>query len=203
MGEQAARLDAWKFEPYAGSGTRIVDFGCGTGALLASLPAAERIGVEPNDAARAEALARGLRVVRSPDELPDESFDLVISNHSLEHALSPYLELEQLHRILRPGGLLVSYTPIDGLAHTAAASTRPEPPSPHVVSAPDAKPAGGGRLPGGALRRGDARVAADARALVAPAGAPAGRGEPRLVVPAATAPGRRGRPSRVNGGAWL
>src|SRR5436190_18698532 len=74
MGEQAARLDAWKFEPYAGPGARIVDFGCGSGALLASLPAAERTGVEPNDAARAEAQARGLRVVRSPDELPDESF---------------------------------------------------------------------------------------------------------------------------------
>ncbi len=113
MGELAAGLDRWKFEPYARPDAVVVDFGCGTGALLARLPARERIGVEPSAPARTEAEARGLRVVATAGELPDAVADVVITNHALEHALAPLDELRELHRLLRSGGLLVAYTPID------------------------------------------------------------------------------------------
>jgi SAM-dependent methyltransferase len=108
-----ARIDLFKFEGHVGPGDAVVDFGCGAGHLLELLPAADRVGIEPNQAARAAGEARGLRIVGSPSELADASADVVISNHSLEHALDPFGELRELHRILRPGGRMVIWVPID------------------------------------------------------------------------------------------
>ena len=51
----------------------MVDFGCGAGALLAALPAAERVGVEPNPPARRAGETRGVRVVASTRELEERS----------------------------------------------------------------------------------------------------------------------------------
>src|SRR5262245_13346276 len=67
----SGELERTKFERYVGSGDTVVDFGCGAGALLATLAAAERIGVEPNPPARAAGEERGLRMVASARELED------------------------------------------------------------------------------------------------------------------------------------
>jgi SAM-dependent methyltransferase len=109
----AARLDRRKFATHVGPADTVVDLGCGSGAILATLPAARRIGVEPNEPVRAAAAERGIEVVASAAELPAGEADVAISNHALEHALSPYEELRELHRALRPGGRLVVYVPID------------------------------------------------------------------------------------------
>ncbi|NLT05408.1 MAG: methyltransferase domain-containing protein [Solirubrobacterales bacterium] len=113
IGELGATLNRWKFEPHVGPGDRVVDFGCGTGGLLAGLDVAQRTGVEPSEPARAAAAARGLTVLASAAELPDGAADVVISNHALEHATAPLAELRELRRALRPGGRLVLWLPLD------------------------------------------------------------------------------------------
>jgi SAM-dependent methyltransferase len=45
--------------------------------------------------------------------LADESVDVVISNHALEHTLRPWDELRDLRRVLRPRGRLISWVPLD------------------------------------------------------------------------------------------
>jgi SAM-dependent methyltransferase len=112
-GELGAELNRFKFEPHVRSTDAVVDFGCGIGALLERLDAAEKTGVEVSDDARREAQARGLRVVASTGELGDASADVVISNHAFEHTLSPLGELRELRRVLRAGGKLVVWLPID------------------------------------------------------------------------------------------
>jgi SAM-dependent methyltransferase len=118
-GELNGRLTAPLFEEYLRPGNlTVVDFGCGSGELLAALPAAVRHGVEPNPAARAEAEKKGLTVHARTEDVPSESADVVISNHALEHALQPYKELVELRRVLRPGGKLVLVVPMqDWRAH--------------------------------------------------------------------------------------
>jgi SAM-dependent methyltransferase len=113
LAELGAEIDRFKFAPHVRPGDTVVDFGCGGGAMLASLPAARRIGVEPNPPARAAAERRGLQMHASAADLPEGVADVVISNHSLEHTLAPWDELRALHRALRPGGRLVVWLPLE------------------------------------------------------------------------------------------
>lgn len=52
-------------------------------------------------------------VVGSAHELPfrAEVFDLVISKDSLEHFLEPWQAVNEVHRVLKPGGLFVIWVP--------------------------------------------------------------------------------------------
>ena len=108
-----AAIESTKFAPHVSAGDTVVDFGCGAGALLATLPIGERVGVEPNPPARRAGEARGIRVVASTRELEDAMADVVISNHALEHTLAPLDELRELLRVLKPGGRLVLWLPLD------------------------------------------------------------------------------------------
>ncbi|CAA9485972.1 MAG: hypothetical protein AVDCRST_MAG38-2336 [uncultured Solirubrobacteraceae bacterium] len=112
-GRVGARLEVPKFLTHTSLDADLVDFGCGGGYLLELLPARSRVGIEVNPAARQAAQSRGLRVVASAAELPEESADVVISNHALEHTMAPVSELQGLHRLLRPGGELIVAVPID------------------------------------------------------------------------------------------
>jgi SAM-dependent methyltransferase len=107
------RLEEWKFRGHIKPSDVVLDFGCGEGGLLANLPAAERLGVEVNPEASDVAASRGLRMYRSTDEVDEDSVDVVISHHALEHTLSPYAELASLRRVLRPSGRLLLWLPID------------------------------------------------------------------------------------------
>jgi SAM-dependent methyltransferase len=42
---------------------------------------------------------------------PDETFDMAICNHMLEHVSNPAAALRELHRVLKPGARLVCQTP--------------------------------------------------------------------------------------------
>jgi SAM-dependent methyltransferase len=112
-GELSAQIESAKFEGCTSPDAVVVDFGCGAGHLLELLPARERLGVEPNEAARAAATQRGLSVVASAGEVPDGFADVVISNHALEHTLAPWEELRELRRALKPSGRLVLWLPLD------------------------------------------------------------------------------------------
>ena len=95
---------------------RVLDVGCGTGALLrrlvARLPHAELAGVDPAPRMLAEARKRlnGVRLEEAAAErLPfaDASFDLVVSVMSFDHWADQALGLAECARVLRPGGGLV------------------------------------------------------------------------------------------------
>ncbi|HEX8775822.1 MAG TPA: class I SAM-dependent methyltransferase [Pyrinomonadaceae bacterium] len=95
---------------------RILDVGCGTGAnleMLAEFGEAEGVDVSP------EALdfcrERGLRNVRlgAAERLPyeDSSFDLVTALDVVEHLDDDTAGLQEMRRVLRPGGRAMLFVP--------------------------------------------------------------------------------------------
>jgi methionine biosynthesis protein MetW len=92
------------------AGTRVLDVGCGDGALMAALRDAKGIdarGMEIDPINVANAVTRGLAVVQGDADTdladyPDNAFDYAILSQTLQTTRRPDLVLDQLLRI---GGL--------------------------------------------------------------------------------------------------
>jgi SAM-dependent methyltransferase len=111
--DESARLDLEKFADFVHENDVVLDFGCGSGYMLRMLAGREKIGIEPGLEAADFARSLGLIVHSSLAEVESESVDVAVSNHVLEHTLRPLDDLQEIRRVLRPGGRLVLVVPID------------------------------------------------------------------------------------------
>src|SRR5262245_1996371 len=100
------------------SGLRVADVGCGYGATIARTLLDRVDSLLLTDIALDPALAAHPRVTAIEGWLPDalagvadESQDVVISNSVIEHLWEPLATLEQMERILAPGGWLLLNVP--------------------------------------------------------------------------------------------
>ncbi len=102
----------------AESPVNVIDLGCGDGtatkAVTADLRSATIRAVENHGPSRAVALERNIDAIDSDLDgtLPfgDDCADVIISNQVIEHLADTDNFLEEMHRILRPGGLAVVST---------------------------------------------------------------------------------------------
>ncbi|HKY19478.1 MAG TPA: class I SAM-dependent methyltransferase [Rhizomicrobium sp.] len=98
---------------------RVLDVGSNRGsfvrALLALAPRVQIVAVEPDE--RVVDSCAGLERVETiharieNTALPDASFDIIHSCHTIEHLGYPLSVLEDHHRLLKPGGLLLVDAP--------------------------------------------------------------------------------------------
>ncbi len=105
----ALRPDLAVIADHVATGSRVLDVGCGDGALMAALRDGRGVdarGLEIDAGNVAAAVARGLSVVQGDADVdladyPDASFDYAILSQTLQTARSPHLVLDQLLRIGR------------------------------------------------------------------------------------------------------
>jgi len=104
-------------------GERVLDVGCGTG-IVTRLAAAEVVpdgsvvGLDPDPGmlavARTPAAGEEIEWIEAGAEsmpLPDEAFDVVLCQMSLQFVPEPARALAEMHRVLTPGGRLVLNVP--------------------------------------------------------------------------------------------
>lgn len=114
-GNIQGELELFKFSSFIKESDRVLDFGCGSGALLRAIGerSGSLVGVEINPSAVRAAKANGIPVVSSITDVDECSIDAVISNHAIEHVENPLEVLRQIERVLKPGGLSVLVVPCD------------------------------------------------------------------------------------------
>ncbi|MGW3734558.1 class I SAM-dependent methyltransferase [Streptomyces sp. NPDC005148] len=125
-----------------GTGTRMLDVGCGSGSVTVAAvgrgAVVRAVDAEPGmvEATRRAAPGADVRLGRLP-ELPyqDCEFDAVVANFVLNHVGRPEAAIEELRRITRPGGLVAvtiwqvpngAGQALVGRAAQAAGLTRPQ-----------------------------------------------------------------------------
>ena len=98
--------------PDVASRLSVLDIGCGRGRLLQRVakdyPNAELIGTELVEWYHPLLRERGIRPIQCDAghlTLPDESLDIVISTDVIEHLREPRLMVEEIRRVLKPGGI--------------------------------------------------------------------------------------------------
>jgi methionine biosynthesis protein MetW len=108
-GPRQTRVDLLVVADMVETGVRVLDVGCGDGALLALLAerkGADARGVELDQSGVNACVARGLSVIqgdadRDLVDYPDDAFDYVILSQTLQATARPRFVLEQMLRIGR------------------------------------------------------------------------------------------------------
>lgn len=96
---------------------KLLEVGSGLGFLLDYFrkDGWEVMGVEPNEGlnryARKSLNLDVLPVILPEAKFSDASFDVVLMMHVIEHVPDPTDTLREIHRVLKPGGMLVMETP--------------------------------------------------------------------------------------------
>ncbi|TRZ94638.1 class I SAM-dependent methyltransferase [bacterium] len=103
-------------QPYIGGSGRILDVGCNDGSLLSLLRdhGWSGIGIEMNTEMAKFATSQGLEVINKPfNQAPfaDNSFDLIVMSHILEHMPDLGETLKRIRKLLRAGGYLLVIVP--------------------------------------------------------------------------------------------
>jgi SAM-dependent methyltransferase len=108
----AALRSYWLQQAGVSAASRVLEVGCGTGAVLAGLPG-QPVGVDIDPAALAQAarnapqarLARG-NALRLP--FPDGAFDVALAHFLLLWVKHPLQALAEMRRVVRPGGWVMA-----------------------------------------------------------------------------------------------
>lgn len=92
---------------------RLLDIGAGTGDFLVE---AEKQGwnidgVEPSEAARAQAKLKGIKLQETTEKFTSGSFDVITMWHVFEHVYDLRDQIVELEHLLKKGGLLIIAVP--------------------------------------------------------------------------------------------
>lgn len=105
------------FQAYIKNTDCIAEFGCGGGLLLNKLKCQSKVGVEINSIARDYAKENGIKTVENFEKIEDESLDVIISYHALEHCVNPYEIVLKIYKKLKSTGKCICVVPYEPLSY--------------------------------------------------------------------------------------
>jgi SAM-dependent methyltransferase len=111
IGERSGRLLKDRFSEFINPSDTVLDFGCGGGFLLRNIACQKKMGFEINEVAIEHAKSIGIECINNLSYLPNDAFDVIISNSCLEHIPTPHKTLIELCAKLKPNGIIVFSVP--------------------------------------------------------------------------------------------
>lgn len=104
--------------PYIKRNMKILELGCGDGLLGEVIKRkfdCELYGIDTSSSGVSLAKRRGIiaKIADLNEDLPyeDNTFDMIFSDQLLEHVYRTDHLLDEMHRILKPGGVVITITP--------------------------------------------------------------------------------------------
>lgn len=108
-----ARLRAEKIAPYVSDNDTVLEYGVGTGWNVAELKCKRRLGYDLSGHLEAVLASHGIEFLKDITVVADQSIDLVICHHVLEHTGNPPEVLEKIKCVLHPNGKLLLFVPYE------------------------------------------------------------------------------------------
>src|ERR1044071_7754195 len=99
--EWVMKLRAQKFQPQVKAQEVVFELGVGPGWNLATLQCSRKMGCDASEFLAATLKTLGIEFVANISSVPDESVDVVLCHHALEHLLEPANALRESRRILK------------------------------------------------------------------------------------------------------
>ena len=107
-----AGLRAQKLQPFIKPTDAVVEFGVGLGWNLAKIKCARRIGTDLENFLP-ETLQSAIEFLPTSSAIPNESAEVAICHHVLEHVENPPEMLREAWRVLKENGQLLVYVPFE------------------------------------------------------------------------------------------
>ncbi len=90
---------------------QVLDLGCGSGEIAARLATIARVSCADAIDQRTQGRELPFHPVGTTLPFADGTFDVIVSNHVIEHVPDASIHVREIHRVLRPGGVAYVATP--------------------------------------------------------------------------------------------
>jgi SAM-dependent methyltransferase len=107
------RARAARFQPRIRPDHRVFEFGVGAGWNLRGIQCQRRVGLDIDCFLAPGWEAMGIEFTQDSRSLADQSFDVVLCHHALEHVDHPAETLVELRRVTQPNGRLLLAVPYE------------------------------------------------------------------------------------------
>ncbi len=132
-------VDSWisnkrksKIKPYINNKDVILEYGVGLGWNLRSLSNKEKFGYDIATHLSTEVEKHGISFISDTSKLKDESFDVIICHHVLEHVSEPVKAINDINRLLKKNGKVLFFVPYE--KEKIYHKYNPDEPNKHIYS---------------------------------------------------------------------
>ncbi|MEX1014115.1 MAG: class I SAM-dependent methyltransferase [Candidatus Paceibacterota bacterium] len=108
-----SEVRAKKFERYIKDNDVILEYGAGAGWNLYKLKNKHKFAYDISSVNKDKYIKNNIKFIEVENEIPDDSFDVCICHHVLEHVPSPCDTISNIYKSLKKNGILILVVPFE------------------------------------------------------------------------------------------